>query len=150
MSSTFIGSLLMVLLTTWPLRILMTRFAIGVMAELWVISTTVIPSSWHLLWRSLRIFLPVLKSKAPVGSSQSKSLGFLAKALAIETLCCSPPESCAGKLLIRCPSPTSMRTFSASRESLQIWVASSTFSFAVRSEERRVGKECRSRWSPYH
>ncbi len=24
------------------------------------------------------------------------------------------------------------------------------FYFAVRSEERRVGKECRSRWSPYH
>ena len=23
-------------------------------------------------------------------------------------------------------------------------------SFLVRSEERRVGKECRSRWSPYH
>ena len=23
------------------------------------------------------------------------------------------------------------------------------FSF-IRSEERRVGKECRSRWSPYH
>ena len=22
--------------------------------------------------------------------------------------------------------------------------------FADRSEERRVGKECRSRWSPYH
>ena len=22
--------------------------------------------------------------------------------------------------------------------------------FLVRSEERRVGKECRSRWSPYH
>ena len=22
--------------------------------------------------------------------------------------------------------------------------------FPVRSEERRVGKECRSRWSPYH
>ena len=22
--------------------------------------------------------------------------------------------------------------------------------FASRSEERRVGKECRSRWSPYH
>src|SRR2546427_503065 len=26
----------------------------------------------------------------------------------------------------------------------------STRSPAVRSEERRVGKECRSRWSPYH
>src|SRR3712207_7677121 len=25
-----------------------------------------------------------------------------------------------------------------------------TFRTAVRSEERRVGKECRSRWSPYH
>ena len=23
-------------------------------------------------------------------------------------------------------------------------------SFRIRSEERRVGKECRSRWSPYH
>ena len=23
-------------------------------------------------------------------------------------------------------------------------------SFGYRSEERRVGKECRSRWSPYH
>ena len=23
-------------------------------------------------------------------------------------------------------------------------------SFDARSEERRVGKECRSRWSPYH
>src|SRR2546422_5760925 len=25
-----------------------------------------------------------------------------------------------------------------------------TFKRAARSEERRVGKECRSRWSPYH
>ena len=25
-----------------------------------------------------------------------------------------------------------------------------TFPFVIRSEERRVGKECRSRWSPYH
>jgi len=24
------------------------------------------------------------------------------------------------------------------------------FNFKLRSEERRVGKECRSRWSPYH
>ena len=24
------------------------------------------------------------------------------------------------------------------------------FKYADRSEERRVGKECRSRWSPYH
>ena len=29
-------------------------------------------------------------------------------------------------------------------------VPSGTADAAVRSEERRVGKECRSRWSPYH
>ena len=28
--------------------------------------------------------------------------------------------------------------------------AESGFERVVRSEERRVGKECRSRWSPYH
>ena len=28
--------------------------------------------------------------------------------------------------------------------------AESTVFNAIRSEERRVGKECRSRWSPYH
>ena len=36
-----------------------------------------------------------------------------------------------------------------------LWVATDSqsgneVSFKVRSEERRVGKECRSRWSPYH
>ena len=30
------------------------------------------------------------------------------------------------------------------------WQANTTVSYRVRSEERRVGKECRSRWSPYH
>ena len=29
-------------------------------------------------------------------------------------------------------------------------LAASTLIVAYRSEERRVGKECRSRWSPYH
>ena len=29
-------------------------------------------------------------------------------------------------------------------------VAAATAAAAWRSEERRVGKECRSRWSPYH
>ena len=37
-----------------------------------------------------------------------------------------------------------------------LWLSNSplyictTSSFFIRSEERRVGKECRSRWSPYH
>ena len=29
-------------------------------------------------------------------------------------------------------------------------LANSALSSVTRSEERRVGKECRSRWSPYH
>ena len=30
------------------------------------------------------------------------------------------------------------------------WVTGTSFENSRRSEERRVGKECRSRWSPYH
>ena len=46
--------------------------------------------------------------------------GFFASALAIETLCCSPPESCAGKLSIRSSSPTSFNTALASSGFRQI------------------------------
>src|SRR3712207_7627841 len=31
-----------------------------------------------------------------------------------------------------------------------VYVGTAHATVAVRSEERRVGKECRSRWSPYH
>jgi len=33
---------------------------------------------------------------------------------------------------------------------LQIYPTTDTNVYTLRSEERRVGKECRSRWSPYH
>ena len=33
---------------------------------------------------------------------------------------------------------------------LAVFVANAALDDTVRSEERRVGKECRSRWSPYH
>ena len=32
----------------------------------------------------------------------------------------------------------------------RLWKEGRVFHNAERSEERRVGKECRSRWSPYH
>src|SRR2546425_13234602 len=35
-------------------------------------------------------------------------------------------------------------------ENLRISRLSNQLAFPFRSEERRVGKECRSRWSPYH
>src|SRR5574344_1885325 len=53
------------------------------------------------------------------------------------------------------PSLTSMTMFALEKFSALLKVkvtflaASSTTPF-TRSEERRVGKECRSRWSPYH
>ena len=34
--------------------------------------------------------------------------------------------------------------------SLLVLLIASIITFNERSEERRVGKECRSRWSPYH
>ena len=39
----------------------------------------------------------------------------------------------------------SIGTTSADLGAIQLWS-----DFNKRSEERRVGKECRSRWSPYH
>ena len=38
----------------------------------------------------------------------------------------------------------------ASAEALYAIVSDVTRTPELRSEERRVGKECRSRWSPYH
>ena len=33
---------------------------------------------------------------------------------------------------------------------VMVGMAFLSLGFGIRSEERRVGKECRSRWSPYH
>ena len=43
-------------------------------------------------------------------------------------------SSCSGLTSVSFPNATSI----------------GTYAFQSRSEERRVGKECRSRWSPYH
>lgn len=40
-----------------------------------------------------QIALMIIYSNDPVGSSQSKRAGFFARALAIATRCCSPPDS---------------------------------------------------------
>ena len=48
---------------------------------------------------------------------------------------------------LRVPFKTALRTVSSVED---VIVELHTDTGAVRSEERRVGKECRSRWSPYH
>ena len=42
------------------------------------------------------------------------------------------------------------RRVSPLKASLLTWATAFALMLALRSEERRVGKECRSRWSPYH
>ena len=52
------------------------------------------------------------------------------------------------KLLVSIPSD--MRFFREMTEGKVIVMGRKTLESFPRSEERRVGKECRSRWSPYH
>ena len=67
-----------------------------------------------------------------MGSSHNNNLGFFAKALAIAILCCSPPESCAGKLFRLAFSPTASQVSYEYNRFLQICVANSIFSIAVK------------------
>src|SRR2546427_8705717 len=46
--------------------------------------------------------------------------------------------------------PDATRTASAKERRRGVVVAGCCAASKERSEERRVGKECRSRWSPYH
>src|SRR5256886_7274643 len=59
--------------------------------------------------------------------------------------CCisCPPKSQMWMVTLSLPSVKDQSSI------LMPWVVFS-FSSKLRSEERRVGKECRSRWSPYH
>ena len=44
---------------------------------------------------------------------------------------------------------TSVKLYSLKHSNVKTYLFALLF-VAGRSEERRVGKECRSRWSPYH
>src|SRR3712207_7280659 len=56
------------------------------------------------------------------------------------------------RLVCGVPAPDVARAFLVSGPTMaaRITRAKKKISEARRSEERRVGKECRSRWSPYH
>ena len=51
--------------------------------------------------------IEVSGSRLPVGSSAMRSAGWLTNARAIETRCCSPPESSVGRRLAFSARPTS-------------------------------------------
>src|SRR6266511_3279755 len=85
------------------------RRMVSTIRSSWVAMTTVVPvrlmrsSSFMMSWE-------VVGSRFPVGSSQSISRGRLTNARAIETRCCSPPDSSCGKRSALSCSPTSLST----------------------------------------
>src|SRR5215216_2948723 len=79
------------------------------MRSSWVAMTTVVPV--RLIRSSSRMMSwEVVGSRFPVGSSQSISRGRLTNARAIETRCCSPPDSSWGKRSALSWRPTSFST----------------------------------------
>ena len=51
---------------------------------------------------------------------------------------------------ISCVTEDDVEVLSFVRDNLGYFIAAGDLYSLLRSEERRVGKECRSRWSPYH
>ena len=82
----------------FPSWIRTTRFASTAMELSWVIITMVFPSVFSCFKKSSTSLL-VRESRAPVGSSARIRDGSPARALAMDTLCCWPPESWLGIFL---------------------------------------------------
>ena len=97
------------------------------------------------LLKTSRTFPAVFVSTAPVGSSASSNFGLLAKAIAIATLCCSPPDICPSIEFFLAESPTISSRCSA-RFRLPSYPLSiigiSTFSSAVRYGIRFLALFC--------
>ena len=72
-----------------------------------VTMTIVLPSSRFSRSSRSRISSAVARSRSPVGSSATMSVGSVMSARAIATRCCWPPESSFGKWSMRSASPTS-------------------------------------------
>ena len=89
-----------------PSRRKTTRLAVAAAAGSWLTMTSVCPSL-SFSSRNSRSTSPLERvSRLPVGSSASTISGSVSSARAIETRCCSPPESSAGRWSARSASPT--------------------------------------------
>ena len=65
--------------------------------------------------------------------------------------CVTGVQTCALPISFAAQIELDVRVIARQAAAKDIELARARFSQrAVRSEERRVGKECRSRWSPYH
>src|SRR5215217_342294 len=83
-------------------------------------------------------------SRFPVGSSQTRSGGWLTNARAIETRCCSPPESSSGYEFVLCERPTMFRTSGTFRR-IPLRLSPCTLSaYATFSAVDRLGRSLKS------
>ena len=73
----------------------------------WVTNTTVVCVAAQIRSSSACMCSRVISSSAPNGSSISSSGGWAARARAMATRCCMPPESCHGMCSAKSPSLTS-------------------------------------------
>ena len=81
----------------------------------WVTITTVLPCSRLSIWSRRRISSAVARSRSPVGSSQTRSVGSDTMARAMATRCSWPPDSSLGLWRARSASPTSVARCAARR-----------------------------------
>src|SRR5579863_379025 len=83
-------------------------------------------------------------SRFPVGSSQTSSGGWLTTARAIDTRCCSPPESSSGNEFILCARPTMFITSGTLRRIIARLSPCTFSAYATLSAALRLGSSLKS------
>jgi hypothetical protein len=127
--------------STRPSRIITRRGMRPARSRLWVTMRKVVPFSALRSTNRRWMDSPVALSRLPVGSSARTILGFITRARARATRCCSPPDSSPGRWSRRCPRPTisssSLASFSSGAPR-RPWIIPGiiTFSTAVNSGRR--------------
>src|SRR2546430_14797203 len=98
---------------------------------------------------------PLVTKKAPAAKTTLLKLVWITSStgiLAIVPVSLTLSKSGVSAILSRINNPTATSTILSRKGILQPKARKPVVGKddATRSEERRVGKECRSRWSPYH
>ncbi len=124
-----------------PSRMPMVRWTCSETLGSWVTTTPVTPISLLAVCSAANTSAEVAVSSSPVGSSANRTSGSLARATAIATRCCSPPDIWAGRRSRQCPTPStpsssSTRCSRPCRGRRAKVTGISTFSAAVRYGNR--------------
>ena len=90
-------------------------------------------------------------SRLPVGSSARRMRGLLARARAMATRCCSPPDNCDGRWVSRLPRPSTPSSRAASTRRLGARSCRRSSAAGRHSPARRIpaaddGPDRQSRW----